>query len=165
MPEDTPYTYIKDEITVLPTDVTRGEDVFLGWYTTPKFNEDNRVYEVPEGTSGTFKVYAKWLAVWLNEDYSNAFVAAKEGTQTVNGISYIGQGKPGSSFSTNVDEDNRNYLEWIEGTSDSLIYSRSSTGNIASSVSEDKSISSITHAAAASTTGTARCTMQGSCLP
>ena len=141
MPEDTPYTYIKDEITVLPTDVTRGEDVFLGWYTTPDFNEDNRVYEVPEGTSGTFKVYAKWLAIWLNEDYSNAFVAAKEGTQTVNGISYIGQGKPGSSFTTNVDEDNRNYLEWIEGTSDSLIYSRSSTGNIASSVSEDKSIS------------------------
>ena len=141
MPEDTPYSYNNETVTKLPENPVRGEDLFLGWYLTSEFLPEDRVYEVPFGITGTFKVYAKWLSVFINEDYSNATVSAVQTNGVANGITYAGSGKPESSFKTYKDENGNGYLEWIEGSSDSFIHAQSTSNNISTAVADDMSIS------------------------
>ncbi len=141
LPDDAPYTYNNETETILPTTATRGEDVFLGWYLTSECLPEDRVYSVPAGTTGTFRVYAKWLTTFVNEDYSSSKVNAIKSSASVNGITYAGDGKPGSSFKTKTDEDGNGYLEWVKGPSDSFIYSINYNDNISTSVSDDKTIS------------------------
>ncbi len=141
LPDDAPYSYNNEEATPLPEIAYRGEDVFLGWYLTSECLPEDRIYEVPAGTTGTFRVYAKWLATFINEDYTETVVNCKQGNVVLNGITYAGSGKAGSSFITKKDDDDRVYLEWIEGSSDSFIHAQNTAVNMSTAVSEDKSIS------------------------
>ena len=141
MPEDTPYSYNNETTTVLPANPVRGEDVFLGWYLSTEFLPEERVTEVPVGYTGTFKVYAKWLSIFVNESYNETTLSVPQSNHLANGINYCGNGKPESLFKTYTDGNGRNYLEWIEGSSDSFINAQSTSSNIATAVSDDRSVS------------------------
>lgn len=57
MPAD---TYVPGAENLLPTDITNGEFVFGGWYTTPDFSAASRVESIPADKVGEFEVWAKW---------------------------------------------------------------------------------------------------------
>ncbi len=141
LPSDAPYSYKSDTGVDLPTTLSRGDDVFVGWYTTPTYDEGTEVTAVPVGTTGTYKVYAKWISNFLNEDYTLTKFNVKNGNTSQNGVSYNGSGKAGSSFITKTDADGVNYLEWTEGTQDPMIMQTSTTKNFSMLGSDDKCIS------------------------
>ncbi len=119
--DDIPYTYNNEYDFPLSNNITRGEDPFLGWYTTPTFENDSKITYIPAGTTGTVTLYARWLTTYINEDYSSTVINNKQSYTIANSITYNGEGKAGSSYITKTDEDGINYLEWIEGTSDPII--------------------------------------------
>ncbi len=141
LPSDAPYHYRNWETTILPTNVKRGNDVFLGWYTTPTYDEGTRWTEIPEGTRGLVKLYAKWFSNFTDEDYTLTELDHYESRRDVNGITYNGLQKEGSSFVTKTDKNGVNYLEWREGTQDSLICQTSSSKNFANMSAEDGCVS------------------------
>lgn len=141
LPEDAPYTYRSDEQTLLPETATRGNDTFLGWYLTSECLPEDRVYEVPYGYTGTFRVYAKWLLTYVDEDYSGTDIDISGTVNTVNGIYYHGENKNVASFKTKTDKNGINYLEWIKGSQDPHISVTSTTENISTSTADDKTIS------------------------
>lgn len=75
--------YPLGEVTELPTDITRGDDTFLGWYSDPEYK--NPITEIPSDAGESFTVYAKWATVIVSEDYS---VTSINGAGRFNGIQY-----------------------------------------------------------------------------
>ena len=67
IPDDAPVVYDKENGTLLPTVAIRDGFVFGGWYREAELV--NRVYYVPAGYDEPFTVYAKWLQVFVSEDY------------------------------------------------------------------------------------------------
>ena len=141
LPKDTLYVYKNEFDFPLPTEVTRGADVFVGWYTSPTYEPETAVTAIPAGTTGTYRVYAKWISNFLNEDYSESSFKAIEANVSAGGVNYSGSTKTGSSFITKTDEKGRNYVEWIEGTKDPLITQTSSVKNFSMLGSDDKCVS------------------------
>ena len=110
LPEDAPLKYQHGTATALPTDVTRGTDIFLGWYTDPAFA--NKITEIPETATGLFTVYAKWGKIYVNEDYDTFSIDKTDITSS----SSIGQGialNGGQSALNTVKTDNeKGTLTW-----------------------------------------------------
>ncbi len=138
---DVPYSYRNETATLLTTDVQRGVDTFIGWYTTPTFDEGMEIKEIPAGHTGTVKIYAKWLSVFINEDFSKNEVNIFEKNQTIGGIGYTALSKTGASFITKKDESGTPYLEWTEGESDPLMTVTDSTKNFSNMSTEDETVS------------------------
>ncbi len=139
LPSDTLYVYNNETDFPLTTELTKGENIFVGWYTSPYYETETKVEFIPAGTTGTFTVYARWISNLVNEDYTKVAINHQESTKTYNDISYIGAGKAGSSFITKTDENGINYLEWLKGSQDPAIWM---TGSDLSTIgSDDKCVS------------------------
>ena len=54
-----PATYTVEDQNILLVDAIKGYHTFKGWYSDPEFN--NRVTEIPQGTTGEITLYAKWV--------------------------------------------------------------------------------------------------------
>ena len=142
LPDGTRYVYNSETETALPTEVYKENGTFKGWYTSPDFEPETFITHIPEGTSGTFKVYAKWYNVYFNEDYTNAKINATEKTSdNVNGINYGSQNKPGASFESKVDENGVPYVLWVKGSKDPSVSVGSSNGAIDLVAADDKCLS------------------------
>ena len=138
---DYPLVYKSDETTTLPTNITKPESTFLGWYLTPTFDEGMEITEVPMGMSGTFSVYARWLNNILNLNYDNSdkLVNCSDGkSHTIEGIGYNCNKSEGGSFITKTDDENVKYLEWIKGSSNPIIGRSDTTTNYATMTSDDE---------------------------
>ncbi|MBR2465305.1 MAG: InlB B-repeat-containing protein [Clostridia bacterium] len=141
VPDDVPLIYNNEEDTPLPTNVTKENCTFIGWYTSPTYDPETLVTFIPAGTQGTFKVYARWLNVYVNEDYSENSVDILEGNVSVGGISYSGSSKPGAEFKTEVAEDGSRYVVWIKGTKDPALSVPAGASNVSNTGVDDKCIS------------------------
>ena len=95
MPEGTETKYDIGKSMTLASPVYTGLDImeFLGWYTTPDFQDGTKVTEVPADADYSFEVYAKWNVraislVW--EDYSGFedIIITKKENLDYNGIQY-----------------------------------------------------------------------------
>ena len=53
-----PATYTVDQAVTL-IDAYKSDEAFAGWYSEPEFN--NRITEIPRGTTGEIALYAKWV--------------------------------------------------------------------------------------------------------
>ena len=53
-----PATYTVDQAITL-IDAYKSDEAFVGWYSEPEFN--NRITEIPQGTTGEITLYAKWV--------------------------------------------------------------------------------------------------------
>ncbi len=111
VPETAPLLYEIDVPFTLPEDVERGNDDFLGWYTSPSFEEETRVSgEVWTSERGKYEVYAKYRTYLIYEDYEDQdfyFDKNVGANQTVNGITYITKDKAGSSIEVMEDGENK----------------------------------------------------------
>ena len=141
LPKDTLYAYTNEADFTLPTMATRGDDVFVGWYTSPTYEPETAIEFIPAGTSGTVRVYAKWLSNFVNEDYTNVNINHRESNEVYKDVTYRANNKNGASFITKVDENGVSYLEWIEGEKDPFIYQTSKTKNFSMIASDDKCVS------------------------
>ena len=142
MPSDTPYAYNSEVTTLLPTEnIIRGNDTFVGWYTTSDFKPGTEITEIPVGTSGTVNLYAKWFCNFVDEDYTKTGVDLYERGSIVNYIYYNGGGKKQSSFITKTDKNGVGYLEWTEGSMDPILTQTSSTRNFSTLATDDKCVS------------------------
>lgn len=136
-----PYSYRNETATPLTTDVTRGVDTFLGWYTTPTYEKGTEMKEIPAGHTGTVKIYAKWLSVFVDADFSQKPINLIEKSQTVDGIGYSAASKAGASFITKTDTSGTPYLEWTEGSADPLITVTDNVKNLAAMSTDDETVS------------------------
>ncbi len=132
------YGYNRDTGTPITAVPKRGNDVFLGWYTSPDYEPETFTDFVPAGTEGDYVVYAKWLSTFLDEDYTTTI--SHTGNKVVNGVSYNAKNKEGASFRTDEDENGTRYLEWIEGSADPIIYQESSVKNFSKLGSDEKCV-------------------------
>lgn len=55
-----PTSYYEEETDILLTDISRNGYKFLGWYTSPTFEEDTRVTMISKDESDVLELYAKW---------------------------------------------------------------------------------------------------------
>lgn len=117
VPDDAPLTFEIGVPVTLPTNITRGDDVFLGWYSHPSLADEYLITEVNATEKGRYNVYAKYKAFPVNENYESSVIDHTESNKTVNKISYNGSGKDGSSFVT-VTENGNTYLKITKGTKD-----------------------------------------------
>ncbi len=135
----TVYAPVSDESFALPTDISRDDDEFLGWYTTPSFEEGTEITEIPNGSSGEFAIYAKWRTIFIEEDYEVTSPDITEADETVNGVTYQTSGKPLASFVIMTAGNLDRYLAWCVGSSDPSITVNNTQNNI--STMNDSSIS------------------------
>ncbi len=141
LPSGTVHTYKSEAGQPLPETLTRGDDVFMGWYTSNTFSAESKVTDVPKGTVGTFTVYARWVSNFLNEDYQNTDISVNNGNQTVGGVTYAATGKVDASFTTKTDKKGVKYLELIKGKNDPFINQNSTSKNFSGITSDDKCVS------------------------
>ncbi len=118
----------------LRTDVTRGEDEFVGWYTSPDFKDSELVTELTPASAGIITVYAKYKTVAISEDYESRDFAFGESNLTVDEILYVGKDKTGSWFEVLTDESTGNkYLSVSRTEKDMQIDSRVEVSSFAAS--------------------------------
>ncbi len=55
-----PFTYYEGETTILLNDISRDGYRFLGWYTSPTFEEDTRVTMISSDAPEVLELYARW---------------------------------------------------------------------------------------------------------
>ena len=55
-----PLTYYEGETDILLQDISREGYKFLGWYTSPTFEEDTRVTMISSDEPDVLELYAKW---------------------------------------------------------------------------------------------------------
>ncbi len=136
LPSGAPTVYKNDEETPLPKNLTRGNDLFVGWYTTPTYEEGTRVEKTPLGTTGTLKLYAKWLSELFYEDYSKTSVNVSGKQGAAGGVTYNASSKTGASFVTGSDESGR-FLTWTVGENDPHFHYINYGKNISTSSADD----------------------------
>jgi uncharacterized repeat protein (TIGR02543 family) len=114
--------------TELPTP-TKTNAVFMGWYTTQRFDDGIRVEKISKGTSGTVILFAKWALV--NCDFEGSNIDISE--ETAKNASYnkvnVNCQKVGTSAKTVTDGDNK-YLQVSVCGEDSIVSSTSSSYNL-----------------------------------
>ncbi len=116
LPDDIVHFYTHDVEYVLPELVSTPDMEFAGWYADEVSTE--RLYTIPVGTRGTFKVFAKWYRSYI-EDYETTEVNVIGASKEVNNFTYAASSKPGASFKTVKDETTGNtYLLWQCGEKD-----------------------------------------------
>ena len=138
LPDGARQSYSSDNATPLPENVVRGEDTFIGWYTSPTYEPDTLVTEVPMGTEGTFHVYARYLSTLINADFTakDFFVEVLEGSKKKI-VSFSASNK-GASFNSKTDADGTRYVEWVVGEKDSIITYSSTLSNFSTMSSDDE---------------------------
>ncbi len=136
LPSGAPTVYKNDEQVSLPEDLTRGNDVFVGWYTSSTFEEGTRVEKTPLGGTGTLKLYARWLSELFCEDYSRSEVNVSGKQGAVGGVTYNASSKVGASFVTGSDESGR-FLTWRVGENDPHFHYINYGKNISTSSADD----------------------------
>ena len=134
LPEDAPKEYSLDKATPLPV-LTKDNSVFDGWYTSKSFSADTKLTEIPAGTRGLVTVYAKWVTVIKDEDYTDSnFIIEESKSDSNNGISYNTgsekEPKPGAGFSTCTDENGNVYVKNTAGNKNTVMYVTSSSYNL-----------------------------------
>lgn len=87
-PEGQPSVYVIGQETELK-DPTRKDYVFKGWYTTPDFQNQSRMTNIPESQDGMITLYAKW-------EYSVALI--REGVRYLIGADHSVSVQPGDYF-------------------------------------------------------------------
>ena len=126
--------YPLGEATPLPTNISRGSDIFDGWYEDAELTK--RIYEIPADAPGKMTVYAKWVEISYCEDYTNTTINTTEGANTAD-ARYSCDNKPNTSF---VTDNYRGLLTWIAGEAGSHITVNASTlkssSGLISSISE-----------------------------
>ncbi len=120
VPDDAPLTFEIGVPVTLPTNITRGNDIFLGWYSNESLADEYHITEVNATEKGRYNVYAKYKAFPLSENYENTIIEHTESNKTVNKISYNGSGKDGSNFVT-VTKNGNTYLKITKGTKDPAV--------------------------------------------
>ena len=120
VPDDAPLTFEIGVPVTLPTNIVRGSDIFIGWYSHPSLADEYLITEVNATEKGRYNVYAKYKAFPVNENYESSVVNHEVSSKTVNKISYNGSGKAGSKFET-ITENGNSYLRITKGTSDPAV--------------------------------------------
>ncbi len=139
VPDSAPIVYDSENPVALPTDIVRGEDIFLGWYTSPNYEEDTLVTHTPKDATGNFAVYAKYLSTFTNVDFTDGSIKLNLLEQDKsNKINFYAGGKSLASFITKGSEDEGMYLEWTEGTQDPIISLTSTEKNYANMTTDDE---------------------------
>ncbi|MBR2465304.1 MAG: InlB B-repeat-containing protein [Clostridia bacterium] len=141
LPADAPFFYNNDYEVFLPETLTKDDGTFLGWYTSPTFEPETLVTKVPQGIKGTFRVYAKWLNIYIDENFEGRSLYAYEKNATIGRITTDGSSKPGSIYEIKTDENNVSYLHWTKGTKDSSLGVNGGTSGIHTSAADDLCIS------------------------
>ncbi len=108
VPDEAPLVYEIGQTIILPTNIVRGNDTFLGWYTSPYFEEETLVTEITPTEKGKFSVYARYRSYPINEDFEDLSFAFGEVTKTFGDIQYGGNGKTGSWFEILTNEETGN---------------------------------------------------------
>lgn len=103
VPDDAPQTYEIGIPVKLPETIKRGEDIFLGWFTSPTFEEETRVTELNPTEKGRVEVYAKYKAFIIIENYDVTDFAFGEANKTFKSITYKGNLKKGSWYEVHTD--------------------------------------------------------------
>ncbi len=119
VPDTAPFSYNNENPVELPQNIKNGNNIFLGWYTSPAFEDDTRVTHTPTGMTGTFTVYAKYLTTIAYMDF-NAPSFSIDATEknTTKTFGFNANNKSGASFKSKYDDAGIKYIEWTEGTSD-----------------------------------------------
>ncbi|MBR2465474.1 MAG: InlB B-repeat-containing protein [Clostridia bacterium] len=119
VPDDAPLVYEIGVPVTLPDNIVNGSDRFVGWYTSPYYEEETRVTELIGTDKGKINVYAKFKGVAFEEDYES--IVIEDTTHaSENGIHY--NGKEGTVFRTVTDEKTNNtYLQVVKGLTDQQI--------------------------------------------
>ena len=63
-----PTSYYVEETDILLSDISRDGYKFLGWYTSPDFEEDTRVTMISGDEPDVLNLYAKWEKIEVSED-------------------------------------------------------------------------------------------------
>ncbi|MBR2465309.1 MAG: InlB B-repeat-containing protein [Clostridia bacterium] len=135
LPDGAPIVYNNEEETLLPTDMTHPNgNVFVGWFTSPNYDERTRIYSIPAGTTGTFRVYAKWLVSFTLLDFNN-------GLFKNTGISKITFTPELSTAYAMRDENGKDYIEWTQIKDDPRLQITNSAQNFANMHSDTVSYS------------------------
>ncbi len=82
--------YVPGTQFTLPTNITRGKDIFEGWYLDYECTQ--RIEYIDESATGPMIVYAKWSSIFADEDYSETKInyngVSTDRSTTVNSIKY-----------------------------------------------------------------------------
>ncbi len=138
---DTIYTYRNETATQIPTDIVKADSYFIGWYTSPSFEPDTLITEIPAGHTGTVYLYAKWLSNILNVNYNDvkqATLNVSTGSSKVNGITYNTNSSEGVSFAVKEDSEGIRYLDWQKGTKSAFMTTTNNLVNYASMTVDDE---------------------------
>lgn len=103
VPDDAPQVYEIGVPVALPDKIVRGNDEFLGWFTSPNFEEETKITEIVATEKGKFNVYAKYKSYPVLEDYTDRNFAFGESTKNFGGLNYVGKSKTGSYFEVRKD--------------------------------------------------------------
>ena len=110
LPAGAPTEFRYGEVTVLPTELSRGNDIFLGWYADAAHTE--RIYEIGADVTATrLTVYAAFARSLLVEEYSG---------ETANAMSYDTVSYANCRYQRVKDGEN-SYLRWVTDSCDPQI--------------------------------------------
>ena len=135
LPDGAPIVYDNESETVLPTEMTHPNgNVFVGWYTSPNFDETTRITSIPAGMTGTFKVYAKWLVSFAILDFYDGLFK----NSGVAGLTFTPEL---STAYAKRDENGKDYIEWTQISNDPRLQITNSAQNFANMQSSSVSYS------------------------
>ena len=66
-----PLTYYEGETTILLNDIQREGYRFLGWYTSPTFEEETRVTMISNDAPEVLELYARWEEIEEENSFMN----------------------------------------------------------------------------------------------
>ncbi len=108
LPDGAPEEYDTVNGTPLPTP-TRDGFVFGGWFTSEDLTGES-ISAIPAGTQRAVTVYAKWLTVIADNDFTGVSASVENGNKTINGVNY-NSAKSGILIETATDEEENTYLK------------------------------------------------------
>lgn len=81
-----PLTYYEGETDILLADISREGYRFLGWYTSPTFEEETRVTMISSDSPEVLELYARWEEIEEEEEEGNIFTNPETRTMLYVGI-------------------------------------------------------------------------------
>ena len=79
-----PTSYYEEETNILLSDISRDGYRFLGWYTSPTFEEETRVTMISSDEPEVLELYARWEEI--EEEEENIFTNPETRTMLYVGI-------------------------------------------------------------------------------
>ena len=68
-----PLIYNEETLPITLADATREDYIFGGWYTDKDCTKENKVTEIPNGSTGNITLYAKWIARTLEQTFEAGY--------------------------------------------------------------------------------------------